>query len=736
MNRIPELCVWWTGVALMASGCQAESGLALHGTSKALEVPAPPAALDCGFPRDVEVIPSTAGLPVEVVGHSALGHTRERVHPAVQQSDGGFRALVSVGVYDSERTPRSELRLFTAELNDGAAAQEIPLPFPNAYEVWSTHQHRGKAYLGTNVPARLMVFDPEALTVRAAPVSPVDAADQHPFDNECTTLFSMDAEGDHIALGGAQNCSRVALYDIATDEFIKFPDLLGPEYTYVYYVDLVTQQGTRWLYAAVRGNKSAGVPEWAVVALNTETRAFHVIDTWPDAGLASTDKVTGIRDGWLAVQDGSGVPRYYELQAGVAASLGTPPSSPGAAARPKLAKSVSPSPVSGWSSLTLDYTLPDEQAGSIHLDIPEQPAWVQRAVRWDDDTLAITAGPKGPLARVDRTTDGTLGVVTELGQMPELSGYAMAVTDLGDGPLGVATGYPSLATAHFDLDGQPGANNPSAPTNLATLPDVEAHSGVAAVVGVHGKVWLVGLRHRFSEGFDVVRYDPASGQAVRFDDAGAFQGLNLVAAFGDGPVGNGRFQRIRIVAQKTFDPDDEEGQRPGLVFTLNTGLRGGLGDFLPAPFRPLPDAWDLGPLTSVASSNKLIGLAYDQARTTTRVYWMHPVWGHVIRCADYNGILGGSGVLYGPSGGTRHGPSFMEGPDQSVWTTHRLGNVAGYPHQIVRIDNVSLQSETIARTDNVAGPSSVGRTPRFLFDGSDLYLTGDRRLRVIRGAVP
>lgn len=734
-DRIPPLCVLGASLVAVACGHGSESEPIQGTRSKAIEVPEQPGGLDCGMPRDIDVIAPTAGLPIEVVDHAALGKTRERVHPAVQQSDGDWRALVSVGVYDSEKTPRTQLKLFTTKLSPGAAAQEVPLPFPSAYEVWTTLEHNGRAYLATNVPARLMVFDPDASTVQAAPAAPADPADGQPFDNECTTLFSMDAEGEYIALGGAQNCSRVALYDVANDAFIKFPDLLGPAYTYVYYVDLVTQHGARWLYAAVRGNKSAGVPEWAIVALNTDTRASHLIEVWPDEGLANTDKVTGIRDGWLAVQEGSGSSRYYRLQDGAAASVQASLSTP-TTSRPSITKTVTPSATDGSSSLTLAYALPDDETGTVVFDIPEQPVWVQRAVRWDADTLAITTGPTGPLARVDRAADGTLAQVTELGQMPDLSSYAMAVTDDGSGSLGVVTGYPSLATARFDLDLPPGDSNMTNVENLATLPNVEAHSGVAAVVGVHGKVWLVGLRHRFSEGFDVVRYDPATGEAVRFDDGGAFDDLNLVAAFGDGPVGNGRFQRLRIVAQKAFHPNDAEGQRPGLVFTLNTGLNWGAGGFSPAPFRPLPDEWDLGPLTSVASSNKLIGLAYDQARTTTRVYWMHPGFGHVVRCVDYNGIIGGTGVLYGPSGGTRHGPGFVEGPDQQVWTTYRLGNVAEYPHQIIRIDNGSLHSETIARTDHVSGISSVGRTPRFLFDGSDLYLTGDRKLRVIRDAVP
>jgi hypothetical protein len=413
----------------------------------------------------------------------------------------------------------------------------LPVAVP-AMQAWSSLWVGGKQYIGTNLPARLLVFDPktESLT---------DLGEC--FRDRSLTAYSLAAAPDGTIVIGGGTGSDVTLYDPATDRFEQFGQVArepgGGTYAYT-----VSASG-KSVYAAVRSSDP-----WELVRIDRATKARSVLATAPPERHMSVNgpraEIAGAGGPkqWFALGDDRAVEWARSEESGQQQILvapedrpvpwdvpgpgftGTAPrividESPALAGRKQVTVHVE-SPAGDWREAPLPLE-PDPECGGV---IP---------LAMDDGRIAAAVGKYFPQLVVDPRTGDTQLV-------------PMHVSCYGHLPVGSRiffTGYPSTPLFAFDtsrprtstleLPGRPAVSQESPAANPTLVAHIGgqtggAHVGMMLTKAADDHVYMIARRHRYFYGFDLVRFDPRPDESGRYrvevcDDGGAFDHLQIAA---------------------------------------------------------------------------------------------------------------------------------------------------------------------------------------------------------------
>lgn len=472
-------------------------------------------------------------LDLEPVGRPSVTAWIRELPPGRADDSAPWKQLVSFK--NHPRTHR-ECRFAVVDFATGAV-RVLPVKVP-AMQAWSSLWVGGKQYIGTNMPARLLIFDPatESLT---------DLGDC--FRDGSLTAYSLAVGPDGaIAIGGGTG-SDVTLYDPATGRFEQLGQAAREPGggTYAYTVSV----SDKAIYAAVRSSDP-----WELVRIDRATRARSVLATAPpDLHMAVNGAVAEIAGGdgpkrWFDLVDDRAVERPRSdadgRQVPVAPEdrpapwpvpgpgfTGAPPrvvidDSPVLAGRKEVTVHVESSPAGDWREVALPLEPDAECPGVIPLAM-------------EDGRIAAAVGKYFPQMVVDPRTGDTQLV-------------PMHVSCYGHLPVGdriFFTGYPSTPLFAFDtsrpqtspleLPGRPAVpqDSPEANPRLVTFVGGQtggAHVGMMLTRAADGFVYMIARRHRYYYGFDLVRFDPQPDASGRYplevcDDGGAFDHLQIAS---------------------------------------------------------------------------------------------------------------------------------------------------------------------------------------------------------------
>jgi len=610
------------------------------------------------------------------------------------------------------RAKGRNIHLCSLDLQKGAARLHKVIP---AYQVWRTAVVGGKLYLGFNVPAWLVVYDPATGAY----------TNLGKAFKKAITVFRLVPGPGGLLCAGANGSTEVSIYDPEWGRWTRY-DALSEGHQFVYYAS----HDADWIYGACRGRGP-----WRLVALNKKTRGKRILLEAPVsahmtiAGDVATTIIAGKRT-------------YYRLEQGKAVQLPGPP-------RPRRTETPQPAPpkpdvmydaatVYADGRLTLYYRLPaDRPAKEDPKATPEANGWrtarldvgletknVTRLLRYDDHTIVGTSGAYGPMFRYDIQEDR----MSLLGPAP---GNAYSIARSG-GRVYVS-GYPNTwfaavdpfapFTPTRDLPGRPAVAktapnaNPRLIVYFGSRRGLQAHTGVRLHTAPDGRVYVIGMRHRYFKGFALGVYDPATGEAQRVEDGGR---LNHLQVAWSTPVDGGK----RLAITTWVQPNDHYKDSPVptaakiFLFDMTTGK-------FVREYTPFPDEKAL--LTAVQlRDGRLLGLVTEERypkQSRTLIYTFDLATGKVLKTRAYGTVITGvTGKLAVP----RRPATFLLGPDGYVWTLYRLGSVKGYPQLLVRIHPETLDVLPVGR---------VGAAGQCIFVGRDLYLAGDSRLRRVKDVI-
>jgi len=663
----------------------------------------------------------TKDLPVENVG-KALGEPVVKALPPLAVP--GQEAWVQPFWF---RADGRKVHFCTLNLQTGAVKRHEVLP---AHEIWQETVHQGKLYLGYNVPAFLAVYDPATDTFQNL---------GKVFDKAITVCRLVAGTDGTLLCAGANGSTEVAIYDPKTGQLTNYGSLSDAGHNYVYYA----WHDGEHIYGACRGKQP-----WALISLNEKTRERKVlVETAVDNHMSVGGNIAKVTD--AKTQQVT----YYRLERGGAVRLDGPPPAaprPDAPAAPKPEVLFDADTVYTEGRLTIYYRLPLDAAQGKPADRPATAAgaaegatqldaqgWktakvemgleekrVTRILLFDDHTIVGTSGAYGPMFTYDIQKD-------EMRLLGLPSGNAYSIGKSG-GKVYVS-GYPSTWFDEVDLarpftpkTALPGVKavppevpeaNPRRIAYLGNVKEMRSHQGVRMHTGPDGKVWVIGMRHRYFRGFRLAWYDPASGKYDKYEDGGQFNHLQVSWSCA---INEGR----QLAITTRVEPDDQSpGQPPAaakiFIFDMERGK-------VACEYTPFPEEKALATIAQV-EDGLLLGLVTEEAYpqpSRTLIYKFDLQKGQVTARREYAGVIAGVPAL---GGLPREGPGFEVGPDGAVWTLYRLGSVAGYPYLLVRIDPNDLTVRPVGR---------VGAGGQFVFVGRDLYLAGDVHLRWVRNVVP
>lgn len=587
----------------------------------------------------------------------------------------------------------------TLNLTTGEIKQHPPVP---GLETWKTQWLGGKLYLGQNIPANIIVYDPAADTF-------TDLG--HAF-NEAATVFRMAVTHDgKLALAG-NHPAELSVYDPQTGQFRKYGKISEVN-TYCYELGV----GGDYIYGSTRGKAP-----WELIAVHRTTGERTLITTRP------TDGYINISGNRVGVRNSSSDPFEPLVLEGTTLKPYVPPAT--ASATPGTPQPAKPQVYHDASTVyeshglyTIHYQSSpgDTTWRKATMTMPLGSESLVEAVSLSDGRILAAAGAYVPVVVFDpKTGEGTQVPLGELSIRSALllkdklylTGYPGAnvyMLDLNK-PV-TSTQATPLAPAVASTDAK--AN----PRQIATFPMTTrsgGHIGVGLFPGpaeaTDGKIYLCTRRHRHHRGFSIAWFIPpadakAKPQYGSVDTGNAFDHLQI----------GGISQSIdgsKLLISTYVEPNDQiEGSAPPSAKLFVLDLK---SEKITGTFTPVEDSRCLTGIVE-ASPGIAVGLALNNAKTHTVIYRMDLKSGKVLQADQYASVLQS---LPGVTGIPVKGPGFVMGPDGMIWTS--VGVAAGQSI-LVRIDPESLAIRPVG-LDMTNGCA-------MLFHEGELYLTGGSRMR-------
>lgn len=522
--------------------CRQGGGFVLALTVAVLAVTSPAAAeapaagsLAAATAGDVETLDFLAAplLDLEVIGRPSVTVWIRVLPPGRADDAAPWKQLINFK--NHPRTYR-ESRFAVVDFATGTV-RVLHLAVP-AMQAWSSLWVGGKQYIGTNLPARLLVFDPktESLT---------DLGEC--FRDRSLTAYSLAAAPDGTIVVGGGTGSDVTLYDPATGRFEQFGQVArepgGGTYAYT------VSASDKSVYAAVRSSDP-----WELVCIDRATKARSVLATAPPERHMSVNGPRAEIGGaggpkqWFALDDRRAVEWARSEESGQQQVLVAPEDRPApwdvpgpgfTGTAPRIVIDESPA-LAGRKEVTVHVESPagDWREASLPLE-PDPECGGVIPLAMDDGRIAAAVGKYFPQLIVDpRTGD------TQLVPM-----HVSCYSHLPVGGRIFFTGYPTTPlfafdtsrpqTSPLDLPGRPAVpqESPAAnPTLVAHIGNQTggAHVGKMLTKAADGHVYMIARRHRYFYGFDLVRFDPRPDESGRYrvevcDDGGAFDHLQIAA---------------------------------------------------------------------------------------------------------------------------------------------------------------------------------------------------------------
>jgi len=639
---------------------------------------------------------NTTNLEVEMLG-DPLGVPVLKLLPVMPTPKGEF---VQPMWY---RAPGRQIHFVTLNLATGVAKR---FPVKGAHEIWATLVHDGKLYLGYNVPSHFGIYDPAT-----------DSLEVHgKVFKKAITLYRLRAGTDGtLVLAGANGSTEVATYDPKAGALVNHGGLSSGRHAYVYYVSM----DENFIYGACRGKAP-----WHLIAKDRRTGMTEVIAT-----TAVTNHMHINGNIATASDRKTATKTYWRLEYGQAVKLDGPPKPDPRPTSPKPAMPVvmyDPDAVYADGKVAIRYRLPDAAPDAwetARLEVALESKSIQRIIQSDDTTIVGTSGDYGPMFRFDIPAG-------ELKPLGAPSGNTYSIGKSGDKVY--VCGYPSTwfdEVAPFEpftpVRERPGVKavkrdaanaNPRRVGYLTHVKAMNSHQGVRLHTGPDGKVWIIGMRHRYYRGFALAWYDPATGQVGRAGDAGL---LNHLQVSWSSVLADGN----RLLISTWVQPDDQvTGAPPAaaklLVFDMVQGK-------FVKDFTPFSSDRALGYVVQPPGGAVVGMITYTTYPDPPRsiLYRFDVETGVVTQTREYEDTIG-----VAPAFNTipRGGPGLRVGPDGKLYTLYRLGSLPGYPWLLIRIDPEDLSIAPVGR---------VGAGGRFIFVGNDIYLAGASQLRRVRDVV-
>ncbi len=461
-------------------------------------------------------------LDLEPVGLPSVKAWYQALPPGRADDQAPWRQLVWFKK-DSRTTQKS---YFASVDFVNGTVRELAETLP-VMQAWTHLWLNGKFYLGSNLPARLSVYDP--LTDKLTDLGPC-------FSDKSLTLYRMAVSPDGVlALGGGTG-SDVSLYDPKTGEFTHFGQVAAKPGggTYAYYLSM----DEKFVYVAVR---SSDPPE--LVRLDRATKERTVLLTGSSAQdfLAVNGNVAEL----TTTDAGAKIKKWYTLADGAATE------------RPGNERPVPwtlPGP--GFSGkapeLAIDQApiIAGEDALILHIQSSDGKEWRIAKLQIVPDTadlLHVAAMADGRLCGLPKAYFAMVLVEPKTGATQR---FPMLVSAYGMLPVGrkvFISGYPNSRTLAFDTDkpltwteavpGRPAVDqdDPAANPRLVRAfgRDTDgAHIAMHLCLGSDGNVYAIARRHRYFYGFSLLWFASEAGADGQhafmvFDDAGAFNHLQI-----------------------------------------------------------------------------------------------------------------------------------------------------------------------------------------------------------------
>lgn len=628
-------------------------------------------------------------LKLEAVGLSSVKAWYRELTPGRANDESGWKQLVWF-----KRDARTAAKSYFAVVDFASGTvKELPTCVP-AMEPWESMWLEGKYYLGTNLPARLTVYDPatDVLTDLGAC-----------FSDKSATCYRMAVSTDGMLVIGGGTGSDVSMYDPKTKVFTHYGQVATKPGggTYAYYLSA----DEKYIYVAVRSSDP-----WELVRLDRKTKERKVLVTTPAQGHMSIN-------GSAAEASGVGAKKWFNLVDGQAVET---------TADKRVAQWKTPGP--GFTGvapvLAIDQSpvVRGEDALTVHMQTPDGKGWREAKLGLKLDVADITQ-----LAVMD---DGRLVGLPK-------AYFAMVIVDPKSGktervPMQISaygllpwkerifiSGYPSARTMVFDttkpmtwvegLPDRPGVKETEAGANPKLLRFLGqdtggAHIGMLLTKGVDGNVYMIARRHRYFYGFSLVWFAPEpseKGEFVSqvFDDKGAFDHLQISTMQ---PVDGGR--QLLISTQVQYNKQIP-GQAPesAAVLLFDVASRSIVWKCEPVKgAKKIAVATWVGNDTIVGSAEELkkeipATLFRFNAREKKLEQTRHVNWG-----------MGGNLTARG---------------DGKVWGTVLYGNFG----VVFTVDPKDLSTKPVGRTEDA-------RTIGLLFAGEQVYLSGfPRVMRLVEG---
>jgi hypothetical protein len=583
---------------------------------------------------------------------------------------------------------------------DFAAGTVRELPMMPSMEPWQYLWVEGKLYIGMNLTPHLLRYDP-------ADDSLVDLGEA--FDKSAT-LFRMAVGPDGVlALGGGTG-TDLATYNFRDGQFTRYGPIGAPGAGYVYSLSM----DDRFIYCAVRGT----IP-WELVSINRQTRERKVLAAAP------VDKNMEVNGNQASVPDTAGQTKKYSLANGEATlmtgAVAVGPKLPGPGFTGKAPELlVDESPINAGEAKVL-----------VHMRTPgPNPTWrkAELAVGLDSDEVlgSIVALADGRLAALGRAYYPLVLVDPKTGEGQRVPMQTSSYSLLALGNRVFATGYPSANLIAYDaatpltspaaLPDRPSVPEESAAANPRRVcyfasQTGGAHIGTCLTPAADGRVYLIARRHRYYYGFALAWFDPASLKTGVFDDAGAFNHLQIGWM---APVDGG----AKLVITTYVEYNKQlPGEAPAEASLFLVDVKSGR---IVGRHNPVPGARTLLGVAQTAAEH-LVGVAVKEEGVSI-VYRLNLRTGKTEQTRAYKAaICGETGTLGVPV----RTSEFSVGPDGQVWSG---ASIAAGETLIFRLNPADL---SVIPFGTVTG-SSI----RLCFHGGSLYVSGAPQIRRVKGYMP
>lgn len=699
-GEIDEVAVWRKSLTAAEIGTVFERGTAgnslLGGSGpyvpssaaiKAAEEAAVPARAT-GEPLAVGEVPV---LEVESLGPTT-GGPMTRVFPAGRANDQSPWKQIVFFKKDARTVHKS---YFACVDFAKGSVRELPVCVPSL-EAWTGVWVDGKFWIGMGVPARLAVYDPatDVLTDLGAP-----------FESEkpALHLYSLAASPDGVlALGGGQGGTDLATYDPKSGTFTQYGQVAGPENVrgWVYYVSM----DERFIYCAIRG-----MGPCELISVNRSTKERKVLATRPNSGfihvVGNLAELTAENQNkvYLLLENGNAEEISSEQRQGRVTHrersgfTGTAPEiffddSLIAKGEPTMLVLV-PDPAA--EGKFVEGRLPIALAGETILDLAALPdGRIAGVARGYGPTVIADPGDR----RHELVQTRTSGYcIVAVGKMLFISGYPNARLMVYD------TTRPQTST--LALPGRPAVpqDDPGAnPRQVAALASVTggAHIGVCLTPAADGRVYLAARRHRYHDGFALASCDSEGNEVLVFDDAGAFNHLQIgwmsAADKGD------RLLIATFVKHNDQAPGDDPNE--GALFIYDVKARKIAAKHVPLPnVKALLGVVQTGP-------NEVVGVG-QLGDGSSVLYRLNLETGKTEQTRTVRATVCGtaSGELSVPC----RSNAFVVGPDGWVWAG-AIDDQGGT--LFVRVNPRDLSTRVVGRLNDTFN--------RLLFSGGEIYTTG------------